>query len=65
MIGQAEGTQLSEYEKTGIEFDPIKNEIRIDLSEPRGISVKAIDELTGQVKVYMLRVTRSRALVLA
>ena len=48
---------LTEYVLTGIVLDAEKNEIRIDLNQPRTITVRAVNELTRQEKTYLLKVT--------
>jgi len=60
-----EGVIENTYIRDGIAFMPEENKIRIDLSHPRSIIVHAVDELTGEIKLYMLRVTSKRSLCLS
>ena len=53
MSGQVEST--SKYIQHGVELLP--GELRIDLSFPMALPIIGINELTGEVKRYMLRVT--------
>lgn len=50
-------TAVTEYLLHGIEVDPQKNELRIDLNQPRTIQVRAINELTRVEKLYILKIT--------
>lgn len=57
------GAGLVTYTDKGVEFDTRTATLRLSLIPPRTITVKAIDELTGQEKTYLLRVS-SRGLCL-
>jgi hypothetical protein len=48
---------LTEYVLTGIVLDAEKGELRVDLNQPRTITVRAVNELTRQEKTYILKVT--------
>lgn len=48
---------LSAYVLDGIEVDPKLNELRVDLNQPRTLTVRAVNEVTGVEKTYVLKVT--------
>lgn len=50
-------TGLTEYLLHGIEVDTARNELRVDLNQPRTIQVRAINELTRVEKLYILKIT--------
>jgi hypothetical protein len=62
MIVQA-GSTNSEYLKHGIDLSP-SGEFMIDATKPRAIPITALNELTGEIKHYMLRVTSKGGLCL-
>ena len=55
IMNAQEGTIIDRYKLHGI--DLLAGELRIDLSAPMGIPITAVNELTGEQKHYMLRVT--------
>lgn len=52
------------YAADGVALDTVKQELLIDLSEPRTIIVRGVNERTGETKTYMLRVTGAGRLIL-
>lgn len=61
------GTAISpamEYQVNGIALDTQHDKLQIDLSAPRTIFVQGENSVTGEKKLYMLRVTRAGGLVL-
>lgn len=54
----------SSYACEGIFFDPLFKEMKIDLSRQRKIRIVGVDETTGKVKEYFLKVTERKGLVL-
>lgn len=62
MSGQAESTS-SDYARHGIDLSPT-GEFMIDATKPRAIPITALNELTGEIKHYMLRVTSKGGLCL-
>lgn len=48
---------VTEYVMNGIALDSDKGELRIDLNQPRTITVRAVNELTRVEKTYLLKVT--------
>lgn len=57
------GNTSSEYIKHGIDLTP-SGEFMIDATKPRAIPITALNELTGEIKHYMLRVTSKGGLCL-
>lgn len=57
------GDTSSEYIKHGIDLTP-SGEFVIDATKPRAIPITALNELTGEIKHYMLRVTSKGGLCL-
>lgn len=57
------GNTNSEYIKHGIDLTP-SGEFMIDATKPRAIPITALNELTGEIKHYMLRVTSKGGLCL-
>lgn len=53
MSVQAEST--SKYIREGVEL--LSGELRVDLSIPMALPITGVNELTGETKHYMLRVT--------
>ncbi len=58
-----EGNTRNEYIKNGIDLSPT-GEFMIDATKPRAIPITALNELTGEIKHYMLRVTSKGGLCL-
>ena len=52
------------YQRLGVALDASRNELTVDLSEPRTIRVSGRNERTGASKDYLLKVTQSGKLVL-
>lgn len=57
------GSTNSQYINTGIDLSP-SGEFLIDATKPRAIPITAMNELTGEIKHYMLRVTSKGGLCL-
>lgn len=53
----------SQYMKNGIDLSP-SGEFLVDATKPRAIPITAMNELTGEIKHYMLRVTSKGGLCL-
>lgn len=58
-----EGSTSNPYIKNGIDLSP-SGEFMIDATKPRAIPITALNELTGEIKHYMLRVTSKGGLCL-
>lgn len=59
-----EGLTHSPYILFGIELNAEKAELTVDSTKPKAIPIRAVNELTGEVKNYMLRVTSKGGLCL-
>ena len=53
-----------EYQVNGVALDIEKQDMRVDLSEPRSIVIHGENPRTGKTKQYLLRVTHAGGLVL-
>lgn len=54
----------TEYQLLGVSLDADRNELTVDLSEPRTIRVTGKNDRTGQGKDYLLKVTQNGKLIL-
>lgn len=50
-----QAVSTSKYIREGVEL--LSGELRVDLSTPMALPITGVNELTGEVKYYMLRVT--------
>jgi len=57
-------SSATEYQLLGLTCNPDKNELQIDLTEPRVILIRGVNDRTQQHRDYLLKVTQSGKLVL-